>query len=184
MVRREPIANDAYEHLADQLTDRGGEIETVKAALKAQRIETPSWGYGDSGTRFKVFAWPGVARDVYEKLADAAFIHRLTGIAPSVALHIPWDQVNDWAALRQYAAERGVRIGAINPNLFQDEAYKFGSVCNADPAVRRQWGSIQTPSRPTTPATIRRAWPRSGGGAKEAPAATRRRETTDVRRET
>jgi len=88
-VRREPIANDAYEHLADQLTDRGGEIETVKAALKAQRIETPSWGYGDSGTRFKVFAWPGVARDVYEKLADAAFIHRLTGIAPSVGAAHP-----------------------------------------------------------------------------------------------
>ena len=67
-------------------------VDEVKSAPKAQCIETPSWGYGNSGTRFKVFAWPGVAQNVYEKLADAAFIRRLTGIAPSVALHIPWDK--------------------------------------------------------------------------------------------
>jgi len=117
---------------------QGVDMEAVKSALKAQHIETPSWGYGNSGTRFKVFAWPGAARDVYEKLADAAFIHRLTGVAPSVALHIPWDFVDDWAALTQYAAEQGVRIGAINPNLFQDDVYKFGSVCHSDPVVRRR----------------------------------------------
>jgi L-rhamnose isomerase/sugar isomerase len=132
------MANDGYERLAGRLADRGIDIEAVKAALKQQRIETPSWGYGDSGTRFKVFAWPGAARDVHEKLADAAFIHGLTGIAPSVALHIPWDRVDDWAALRQYAAEQGVQIGAINPNVFQDDAYKLGSVCHPDPAVRRR----------------------------------------------
>jgi L-rhamnose isomerase/sugar isomerase len=127
-----------YEMWTGSLGARGADVEAVKSALKAQRIETPSWGYGNSGTRFKVFAWPGAARDIYEKLADAAFIHGLTGIAPSVALHIPWDMVDDWPALKQYAVERGVQIGAINPNVFQDDAYKFGSACNSDPAVRRR----------------------------------------------
>ncbi|MGC9400328.1 MAG: L-rhamnose isomerase [Anaerolineae bacterium] len=132
------MSDEAYLRLAERLTARGVDIDVVKAALKQQRIETPSWGYGDSGTRFKVFHWPGAARTVQEKLADAAFIHRLTGIAPSVALHIPWDQVEDWAALRDYAADLGVEIGAINPNLFQEDIYKFGSLCHPNPAVRRQ----------------------------------------------
>jgi L-rhamnose isomerase/sugar isomerase len=127
-----------YNQLAEKLSAQGVDVETVKAALKQQRIETPSWGYGNSGTRFKVFAWPGAARDVHEKLADAAFIHRLTGVAPSVALHIPWDKVDDWAALKQYAAGQGVHIGAINPNTFQDDVYRFGSICHPDPAVRRR----------------------------------------------
>jgi L-rhamnose isomerase/sugar isomerase len=107
-------------------------------AVKTQHIETPSWGYGDSGTRFKVFGAPGAARNVYEKLDDAGFIHRLTGVAPTVALHIPWDKTEDWDGLAGYAAERGVKIGAINPNLFQDDVYKFGSLCHSDAAVRRQ----------------------------------------------
>ena len=127
-----------YKQLAGVLSARGLDVEAVKSALKAQRIETPSWGYGDSGTRFKVFAWRGAAHDVYEKLADAGFIHRLTGIAPSVALHIPWDKTEDWVGLKQYAAAQGVQIGAINPNLFQDDAYKYGSICHLDPAVRHQ----------------------------------------------
>jgi L-rhamnose isomerase/sugar isomerase len=128
----------SYKQLADSLNSRGVDVEAVKSALKGQHIETPSWGYGNSGTRFKVFPWPGAARDVYEKLADAAFIHRLTGIAPSVALHIPWDKVEDWAVLKEYATEQGVQIGAINPNVFQDDVYKFGSVCHPDAAVRRR----------------------------------------------
>jgi len=127
-----------YALFCERQEKRGVEIEKVKAALKAQRIETPSWGYGNSGTRFKVFPWPGAARNVYEKLADAAFVHKLTGIAPSVALHIPWDKVDDWEALKQYASELGIEIGAINPNVFQDDEYKLGSVCNPDPAVRRK----------------------------------------------
>jgi L-rhamnose isomerase/sugar isomerase len=127
-----------YEQLSDSLSAQGVNVEAVKSALKAQHIETPSWGYGDSGTRFKVFPWPGAARDVYEKLADAAFIHGLTGIAPSVALHIPWDKVDDWAGLKEYAAEQGVQIGAINPNVFQDDVYRFGSACHPDLAVRRR----------------------------------------------
>ncbi|QFP75157.1 L-rhamnose isomerase [Deinococcus sp. AJ005] len=108
------------------------------SALQAQRIETPSWGYGNSGTRFKTFAAPGAARDIWEKLDDAAEVQRLTGIAPGVALHIPWDEVEDYAALKKYAAERDLHIGAINPNVFQDEEYKLGSVTNPDEAVREQ----------------------------------------------
>lgn len=112
--------------------------EQVKGALKAQRIETPSWGYGDSGTRFRVFPAPGAARNVFEKLDDAAYIHKLSGIAPSVALHIPWDLTDDWKALGAYAESKGVRIGAINPNLFQEPEYKLGSVCHPDLAVRHK----------------------------------------------
>ncbi|CAM4017756.1 L-rhamnose isomerase [Deinococcus marmoris] len=107
-------------------------------ALQAQRIETPSWGYGNSGTRFKTFAAPGAARDIWEKLDDAAEVQRLTGIAPGVALHIPWDEVEDYSKLKTYASARGLHIGAINPNVFQDEEYKLGSVTNPDEAVREQ----------------------------------------------
>jgi L-rhamnose isomerase/sugar isomerase len=128
----------AYELLAARLGERGMDVERVKSALKAQQVETPSWGYGNSGTRFKTFAWPGAARNVRERLADAAMVHRLTGICPSVALHIPWDRVDDWAELRAYAESLGVRIGAINPNLFQDDTYRLGSVCHPDPGVRRR----------------------------------------------
>ena len=122
---------DAYQRLAEALAAAGVDVAAVKEKLKAQAIETPSWGYGNSGTRFKVFPWPGAARTVYEKLDDAAYIHRLTGAAPTVALHIPWDRVDDWPALSQYAAERGVGIGAINPNVFQDEIYRLGSVLSS-----------------------------------------------------
>ena len=108
------------------------------AALRAQEIETPSWGYGNSGTRFKTFSYPGAATTVYEKIADAAVIHQLTGIAPCVALHIPWDRVDDWAELKAFAEGLGVGIGAINPNVFQDDVYKLGSVAHPDAAVRRR----------------------------------------------
>ncbi|MEU5258943.1 L-rhamnose isomerase [Amycolatopsis sp. NPDC021455] len=110
----------------------------VKAALRAQRIETPSWAYANSGTRFKVFPQPGVPRTPEEKIADAAMVHKLTGVAPSVALHIPWDKVDDYAALTAYARDLGVEIGAINTNVFQDEDYKLGSVTNPDPGIRRK----------------------------------------------
>ncbi|MFQ5628942.1 MAG: L-rhamnose isomerase [bacterium] len=113
------------------------DVEKIKERLKRQHIETPSWGYGDSGTRFRVFPWPGAARTTSEKLADAAMVHKFTGVAPSVALHIPWDKVDDWLALKSYASEIGIEIGAINPNVFQGEAYKFGSICHSDEKVRR-----------------------------------------------
>ncbi|GAA4616998.1 L-rhamnose isomerase [Saccharopolyspora hordei] len=110
----------------------------IKQQLRAQRIETPSWAYGNSGTRFKVFAQPGVPRTVREKIDDAAQVHAFTGVAPSVALHIPWDRVDDYAALAEYAEDAGVRLGAINANVFQDDDYKLGSVTNPDPRVRRK----------------------------------------------
>lgn len=114
------------------------EHAAVKAALKQQVIETPSWAYGNSGTRFKVFAQPGVPRTPREKLDDAAQVHAFTGVAPTVALHIPWDTVDDYAGLAAYAQERGVRLGAINSNTFQDDDYRLGSVCHPDAAVRRK----------------------------------------------
>jgi L-rhamnose isomerase / sugar isomerase len=114
------------------------DLAAVKRALAAQRIETPSWAFGNSGTRFKVFAQPGVPRTPEEKIADAATVHRFTGVAPRVALHIPWDKVDDYAALAAYAEGLGIRLGAINTNVFQDDDYKLGSVTNPDPGVRRK----------------------------------------------
>ncbi|MDP9863687.1 MULTISPECIES: L-rhamnose isomerase [Streptosporangium] len=113
-------------------------MSDIRATLRAQAVETPSWAYGNSGTRFKVFAQRGVPRDPYEKLADAAQVHAFTGVAPTVALHIPWDRVDDYADLARHATELGVRIGAINSNVFQDDDYRLGSVTNPDPAVRRK----------------------------------------------
>lgn len=110
----------------------------VRAALRTQRIETPSWAYGNSGTRFKVFAQRGVPRDPFEKLADAGRVHAYTGVAPSVSLHIPWDKVDDYAALAKHAGDHGVAIGAINANVFQDDDYMLGSVTHPDPRVRRK----------------------------------------------
>ncbi len=126
----------AHRVLERQLTDRGVDVGAVRAALRAQRVETPSWGYGDSGTRFKVFGWPGAARTISEKLADAALVHRLTGIAPTVAIHIPWDRVEDYRLLRAQAEGLGVRIGAVNPNLFQDDDYRLGSICHPSARIR------------------------------------------------
>jgi L-rhamnose isomerase/sugar isomerase len=108
----------------------------VERALAALEIETPSWGYGDSGTRFGTFPQPGRPRDVFERVDDAAEVHRLTGTAPAVALHFPWDEVDDLVALRDHIAARGLRVGAVNPNLFQDPQYKLGSITNPDAGVR------------------------------------------------
>jgi L-rhamnose isomerase / sugar isomerase len=107
-------------------------------ALREQRIETPSWAYGNSGTRFKVFAQKGVPRTPQEKVDDAAQVNAFTGIAPTVSLHIPWDKVDDYAALAAYAQDRGVALGAINANVFQDDDYMLGSVTNPDAGIRRK----------------------------------------------
>ena len=128
----------SYDLLVEHLQQRGVDVASVKEHMKKQHIETPSWGYGNSGTRFKVFNWPGAARNLHEKLDDAAYIHSLTGIAPSVAIHIPWDKVDDWDALKQYAADKGVTIGAVNPNVFQDDQYKLGSICHPSSSVREE----------------------------------------------
>jgi L-rhamnose isomerase/sugar isomerase len=108
------------------------------AALAQQTIELPSWAFGNSGTRFKVFGQPGVARDPFEKIEDAAQVHKYTGVAPRVSLHIPWDLVDDFAKLAAHAADLGVSIGAINSNLFQDDDYRLGSLTHSDPAIRRK----------------------------------------------
>ena len=101
-------------------------------------IELPSWAFGNSGTRFKVFGTPGTPRTVEEKIADAATVHRFTGMAPTVALHIPWDLVDDYAALAAHAAEHGVALGTVNSNTFQDDDYKFGSVTHHDDRIRQK----------------------------------------------
>jgi len=127
-----------YEQLAERLSDMGRDVEAIGRALSSFEVETPSWGYGDSGTRFATFQQSGRPRDVFERLEDAAEVHRLTGTAPAVALHFPWDQVEDLGALRSHAASLGLRIGAVNPNLFQDPDYKLGSVTNPDDRVREK----------------------------------------------
>jgi L-rhamnose isomerase/sugar isomerase len=111
-------------------------VTDVEARLRELVIETPSWGYGDSGTRFGTFPQPGRPRDVHERIDDAAEVHRLTGTAGAVALHFPWDKVDDYGALREHIEARGLKVGAVNPNLFQDPDYKLGSVTHPDAGVR------------------------------------------------
>jgi len=111
---------------------------SITDQLAEQAIELPSWAFGNSGTRFKVFATPGTPRTVEEKLADAAQVHKYTGLAPTVALHIPWDKVDDYAALSDYAKGLGLALGTINSNTFQADIYKFGSLTHVDPAVRQK----------------------------------------------
>jgi L-rhamnose isomerase / sugar isomerase len=113
-------------------------FEDIADRLDHQAIELPSWAFGNSGTRFKVFSTPGTPRTVQEKLADAAQVHQFTGLAPKVALHIPWDKVDDYAALKSYANDLGLALGTINSNTFQDDIYKFGSLTHVDDSVRRK----------------------------------------------
>lgn len=132
------MSDKAYMLFEEQQKQRGIDLEHVKAKLTQLKIETPSWGYGDSGTRFKVFQKVGVPRNPFEKFEDAAVVHRLTGLCPSVAIHIPWDHVDDYGKLRSHAESLGLSIGAVNPNLFQDDDYMLGSVTNSDPSIRRK----------------------------------------------
>lgn len=132
------LLDEQYSIFEQKILAKGIKIDEIKNKLKAQRIETPSWGYNDSGTRFKVFHQPGAARNIYERLQDAAQVNKFTGICPSVAIHIPWDKVKDFKKLKQYAKSLRLKIGAINPNLFQDDDYKLGSICNPNSTVRRK----------------------------------------------
>jgi L-rhamnose isomerase / sugar isomerase len=111
---------------------------SLREVLREQHIETPSWAFGNSGTRFKVFAQRGVPRNPFEKISDAATVHRFTGVAPSVALHIPWDFVDDFAALNKHAENVGITLGTINSNVFQDDDYRLGSVTNPDARIREK----------------------------------------------
>src|SRR5271154_1731904 len=112
--------------------------ENLFALLDQFNIETPSWGYSDTGTRFGKFLQAAAASTIQEKLADAGIVHRYTGCCPTVAVHVLWDfsMGVDAPATAAEAQKHGIRIGAINPNLFQDQVYKFGSVCNPDETVR------------------------------------------------
>ncbi|MDY7109842.1 MAG: L-rhamnose isomerase [Planctomycetota bacterium] len=103
-------------------------------------IETPSWGYADTGTRFGKFLQDGAATTIDEKLADAGEVHRRTGCCPGVAVHVLWDFADDQppAEVAALARKHGVRIGAINPNVFQDQQYKYGSLAHRDGTVRRR----------------------------------------------
>src|SRR4051812_14694978 len=113
-------------------------FDRITSQLAELAVEVPSWAYGNSGTRFKVFGSPGTPRSVEEKIADAAAVHRFTGLAPSVALHIPWDLVDDFAALRSYAEDLGIGLGTINSNTFQDDDYKFGGLTHTDAKIRQK----------------------------------------------
>jgi L-rhamnose isomerase / sugar isomerase len=127
---------DEYALLAARIADRGLDLEAIERALSEFNVETPSWGYGDSGTRFGVFPQAARPRNVNERIEDAAEVNRLTGSASAVALHFPWDAVDDYDALRRHIESSGLSVGAVNPNLFQDPDYKLGSVTNPDPRVR------------------------------------------------
>ena len=117
------------------------QIDRVHAALDGFRIELPSWGFANTGTRFGKFVQPAAATTIEEKFADAGHVHALTGACPTLALHVLWDFENGAGSVPAVAAlgERyGVRPGSINPNLFQDQVYKFGSLGNPDAAIRRR----------------------------------------------
>ena len=128
----------SYNILKSSLEEKGIDVNKAEKRLKALKIETPSWGYADSGTRFAVFKQKNAAKKVKEKIQDAAEVHKLTGICPSIALHIPWDITDDWDALLEYSLSLGIRPGAVNPNLFQDPDYKLGSLCHPDEKVRKK----------------------------------------------
>ena len=148
-LNAEPDARSLREHevdlsrTADRLARRGVRADEVIAAVGRFAVALPSWAFTTGGTRFARFPGPGEPRDLGEKLEDAACVHRLTGAAPRVSLHIPWDEPRDRVALRQQAASLGLSFDAVNSNTFQDQdgqrlSYKFGSFSHTDAAVRRQ----------------------------------------------
>lgn len=127
------------QRLLNEVAGRKQNPEALMERVMALRIETPSWGYADTGTRFGKFLQPAAARTTEEKFEDAAEVHRRTGICPSVAVHVLWDFPKGWdPQVAHRAKQLGVTIGAINPNLFQDQCYKLGSLANSDAQVRQQ----------------------------------------------
>ncbi len=116
-------------------------FDLAAQALDSLQIEIPSWGFANTGTRFGKFVQPAAASTIEEKFADAAEVNRLTGATPTMALHVLWDLPNgldDVPVVRDLERQSGVRSGSINPNLFQDQEYKFGSLCNPSEAIREQ----------------------------------------------
>ncbi len=120
--------------------DWSGIPDQAAMNLDSLQIEIPSWGFANTGTRFGKFLQPGAATSLQEKFADASEVHALTGVTPRIALHVLWDLPNgaaDVPEVRRLEAEFGIRAGSINPNLFQNQEYKFGSICNPDPGIRQ-----------------------------------------------
>src|SRR5262245_45778025 len=118
----------------------GKPADHLHQALDRLQIELPSWGFANTGTRFGKFLQAAAATTIEEKFSDAGMVHSLTGICPTVALHVLWDLPNgaaDVPKLKTLAERSGVRAGSINPNVFQDQCYKHGSLGNPDPEVRR-----------------------------------------------
>jgi L-rhamnose isomerase/sugar isomerase len=126
-----------YALLKEEWGDKGIDLDAVARQAMALQIETPSWAYANCGTRFGVVKDPAAPRDAYEKVSDAAQVHKVTGITPAVAVHVLWDSVPDWSDLQRHAVGQGIRIGAINPNLFTEPQYKSGSICSPDAKIRR-----------------------------------------------
>jgi L-rhamnose isomerase/sugar isomerase len=117
------------------------QTDAIVAGLDAFHIELPSWGFANTGTRFGKFLQPAAAGTLEEKFSDAGEVHRVTGVCPTVALHVLWDLPHGVASVgevEKLAARHGVRAGSINPNVFQDQNYKFGSLGNPDPVVRKE----------------------------------------------
>ena len=114
------------------------QAEAIHKALDTFRIELPSWGFANTGTRFGKFVQPAAATNIEEKFSDAAQVHRWTGVCPTVAIHVLWDLAGDLSEVLRLGAKYGLRPGSINPNLFEDQIYKFGSLANPDSAVRKK----------------------------------------------
>jgi L-rhamnose isomerase/sugar isomerase len=127
-----------YQVLEQILNDRGLDVAAIKRQIKGLVIEMPSWAVGNSGTRYGVFRQAGAARTIWEKVDDCAKIQSVLGVCPVMASHVNWDRTDDgrYEPVRDYAAQRGLRIGTVHPNTFLGQQYKLGSVCNPFEDVR------------------------------------------------
>src|SRR5215469_3232847 len=131
-----------YAHLGEVLARRGVDLEAITARVQKFAVAIPSWGVGSGGTRFARFPIAGEPRNVFEKLEDCAVIQQLGRATPTVSPHFPWDRVDDYGELREFANSYGLKFDAVNSNTFEDLpgrlSYKFGSLTHTDKAVRRQ----------------------------------------------
>ncbi len=139
---RADLARD-YEALGERLARRGIEIDPITRKLRDFSVAIPTWGVGTGGTRFGRFPIAGGPRNIYEKIDDCGVIRQLVRSTPTISPHFPWDTVDDYDALKAYAADRELAFDAVNSNTFQDQpgqthSYQFGSLTHPDPAVRAQ----------------------------------------------
>jgi L-rhamnose isomerase/sugar isomerase len=142
-ARLEGATTEDYHALSRALARRGMDAETLVNRLMDFTVSIPTWGVGTGGTRFARFPGPGEPRDIFEKIDDCGAIQQLARATPTISPHIPWDKVDDYAALRERAAARGLAFDAVNSNTFQDQpgqalSYKFGSLSHSDARVRAQ----------------------------------------------